>query len=70
MLINLDKNELHKELNNVFNLGTAVQVGTAVLRELSEGGNLGNGEIKGEEVNISGVRNLLTATLVNELSKR
>lgn len=59
-----------RRMHNRLVLGSAVQIGMDILRELAETGGLGPTEIKGEKVELDGVRNLLTASLTKELATR
>lgn len=69
MIENTNKAAAQVAVDNTMVLGTVVQLGVDVLRELSEGGGLGVESVKGEEVTVVGVRNLLVATIGNEFSK-
>lgn len=69
MIVGKSEAEVRKMVNNITVLSAAVQLGTEVLRDMVETGALGSKDIKGAEINVAGVRNLLTATIVNELRK-
>lgn len=69
----LDKkalNAITRRTHNRLVLGSAVQIGMDIIRELAETGGLGPTEIKGETVQLEGVRGLLTATLTKDLTTR
>lgn len=69
-LSNAQKNAIARRTNNRLVLASAVQVGMDIIRELAETGGLGPTEIKGERVELDGVRNLLTASITKDLATR
>ena len=66
----LSKDELDKmkiRVNNLIVRGTALQLGTDIIRELSETGGLGPKSIGDENVDITGIRIMLSTTINQEL---
>lgn len=70
LIENKEANALARRQQNRLVLGTAVQLGVDILRELSETGGLGPDMIKSEPVEIEGVRTLLTSAITKELTTR
>lgn len=67
---NIKANAAARRMQNRLVLASAVQLGVDILRELSESGGLGSSLVKGEPVQIDGVRTLLTASITKELVTR